>query len=60
MNGALKFGILREIYSQEDDAESIRLSLSALRHISDESLEPRKKELRKILNARKKELSSET
>lgn len=54
------FGILKEIYSQVDNAESIRLYLGALRHISDESLEGRKKELRKILNAKKKELSSAT
>lgn len=54
------FGILKEIYSQVDSTKSIRLYLSALRHISDESLEPRKKELRKILNAKKKELSSAT
>lgn len=54
------FGILKEIYSRVDDTKSIRLYLGALRHISDESLEPRKKELRKILNAKKKELSSAT
>ena len=54
------FGILKEIYSRVDDTKSIRLYLSALRHISDESLEPRKKELRKLLNAKKKELSSAT
>lgn len=54
------FGILKEIYSQADDMKSIRLYLSALRHISDASLESRKKELRKTLNARKKELSSIT
>ncbi len=52
------FGILKEIYSQAGNAKSIRLYLSALRHISDERLEPRKKELRKTLNARKRELSS--
>lgn len=54
------FGILKEIYSRVDDTKSVRLYLSALRHISDESLEPRKKELRKLLNAKKKELSSAT
>ena len=54
------FGILKEIYSQVDNVKAIRLYLSALRHISDESLEPRKKELRKILNKKKKELSSVT
>lgn len=52
------FGILRGIYSQVDDAKSIRLYLSALRHIKDERLDARKKELRKILNTKKKELSS--
>lgn len=50
------FGILKEIYSQVDDIKSVQLYLSALRHIKDEDLEPRKKELRKILNARKKNL----
>ena len=54
------FGILKEIYSQVDNTKSVRLYLSALRHISGESREPRKKELRKILNAKKKELSSAT
>ena len=51
------FPILRDIYSQVDGLDSIKLYQSALRHIKDESLEPRKKELRKILNTRKKELS---
>lgn len=48
------FGILREIYSEVDNAESIRLYLSSLRKISDKSLDVKKKELRKILNTRKK------
>ena len=51
------FGILKEIYSKVDNVKAIRLYLAALRHISDKGLEGRKKELRKILNARKKELS---
>lgn len=51
------FGILKEIYSQVDNVEAIRLYLSALRRINDKCLEGRKKELRKILNAKKKELS---
>ncbi len=51
------FPLLKEIYSREDTVDSIKLYQSALRRIKDESLEPRKKELRKILNARKKELS---
>lgn len=54
------FGILRGIYAQEDNEKSIRLYLSALRHIKDERLEGRKEELRKVLNAKKKELSSAT
>lgn len=51
------FGILKEIYSQVDNMTSVRLYLGALRHISDQSLEARKKELRKILSGKKKELS---
>ena len=51
------FPLLKEISSREDTVDSIKLYQSALRRIKDESLEPRKKELRKILNARKKELS---
>ncbi len=52
------FHILKEIYSQVDNTQAVRLYLGALRHISGESLEGRKKELRKILNARKKELTA--
>ena len=51
------FPLLKEIYSREDTVDSIKLYQSALRRIKDESLEPRKKELRKVLNARRKELS---
>ena len=51
------FPLLKEIYSREDTVDSIKLYQSALRRIKDESLEPRKKELQKILNARKKKLS---
>ena len=51
------FFILNEIYSQVDDTKSVHLYLSALRHIKDENLESRKKELRKILNVKKKKLS---
>lgn len=54
------FGILKEIYAQVDNMESVRLYLSALRHIKDEGLDVRKKELRKILNVKKKELSTAT
>lgn len=51
------YPILREIYAQLDDPDSVRLYQGALRHVSGEALEPRKKELRKLLSARKKELS---
>lgn len=54
------FGILKEICSKIDDVESVHLYLSALRHIKDEKLENRKRELRKVLNEKKKELSSAT
>lgn len=54
------FGILKEIYSQVDNVKAVHLYLSALRHVDDKNLEPRKKELRRILNARKKEISSAT
>lgn len=48
------FSILKEIYSRVDNTKAIRLYLSALRHISDEKLDSRKKELRRILNVKKK------
>ena len=51
------FPLLKEIYAGEDTVDSIKLYQSALRRIKDEGLEPRKKELRKVLNARRKELS---
>lgn len=54
------FCILKEIYSGVDDLTSIRLYLSALRNVDGEGLDDRKKELRKILNTKKKELSSAT
>ena len=50
------FCILKDIYSKLDDVSSIRLSLSSLKYIDDKNLATRKKELRKILNTRKKEL----
>ncbi len=53
------FPILKEIYSKVDEASSIRLYLNALGRIDDSGLEARKKELRKALNARKKELTSQ-
>jgi len=51
------FAVLRDIYARVDNETSIKLRQSALRHIKEESLEPRKKELRKILNGQKKNLS---
>ncbi len=52
------FCVLKNIYSETDNINSIRLYLSALRRIDNKNLEARIKELRKILNARKKELSA--
>ena len=52
------FGILKEIYARVDDEKSVKLYLGALRHIDDKGLEPRKKELRKVLNERKKSLAA--
>ena len=51
------YNILKEQYAKEDDRRSGQLSLSGLRQIKDEALECKKKELRRILNARKKELA---
>lgn len=50
------FHILKDIYSKLDDVKSIQLYHSSLRRIEDKNLEDRKKELRKILNTRKKEI----
>ena len=52
------FPILKDIYSRVEHVSSIRLYLRAMGHIDDEGLDARKKELRKVLNTRKKELSS--
>lgn len=52
------FPILKDIYAKTDSTKSISLYLGALRKIENESLEARKKELRKVLNARKKELTA--
>lgn len=54
------FPVLKDIYSKDEREESIRLALRSLRKIEDTSLEPRKRELRRILNAQKKELASAT
>lgn len=54
------FLILKNIYSKLDAVKSIQLYSSALRRIDDKNLKVRVKELRKTLNARKKELSSMT
>ena len=51
------FRIMKSVYMQVDNMESVRLYLSSLRQISDKSLESRKKELRNVLNTRKHELS---
>jgi len=54
------FPILKDVYSRLDNVKSIQLRLGALRWINDTSLDARKKELRKVLNAKKKELSALT
>lgn len=51
------YGIMKEIYSTVDNLESIKLYQSSLRKIADEDLEAQKKELKKILSARKKLLA---
>lgn len=50
------YDIMKRIYSELDNLLSIKLYLGTLRRVTDETLEDRKKELRKILNGRKKEL----
>ena len=52
------FNILKDIYSNIDSVNSIRLYISALNRIDDENLKPQIKELKKVLNTRKKEISS--
>lgn len=43
------YDVLKDLYAREDSKQSIKLTLSALREIEDEALEPRKQELIKIL-----------
>jgi len=54
------FPVLKDVYSNVDHMRSIQLYLTSLRRIDDPALDGRKKELRKILNGRKAELSSTT
>lgn len=51
------YSIMKDVYMQVDNVDSIKLYLSSLRQISDKTLESRKKELRNVLNKRKSELS---
>lgn len=51
------YDIMKGIYMQADSVDSIKLYLKALRQITDETLEARKKEVRSLLNARKRELA---
>ena len=48
---------MKETYSKVDNLESIKLYQSSMRKITDEDLEDKKKELKKILSARKKQLA---
>lgn len=50
------YEMMKEIYSKVDNLESIKLYQSSLRKISDEEVEDKKNELKKILSARKKQL----
>ncbi len=52
------YQVMKEIYSKEDNPASIKLKLASLRQIKEEALEEKKKELRKILNDKKKVLNS--
>ena len=52
------YNILKDVYSKLDNINSIKLYLRSLGRIDDENLGARIKELRKTLNARKRELSS--
>lgn len=51
------YSIMKAVYMQVDNVDSIKRYLSSLRQISDKTLESRIKELRNILNVRKRELS---
>ena len=50
------YEMMKEIYSKVDNLESIKLYQSSLRKISDEEVEDKKNELKKILSARKQQL----
>lgn len=50
--------VLKDIYSNLDDLNSIRLYTGALRKIDDNRLTAKIKELRRTLSARKKELTA--
>jgi len=48
------YQVMKEIYSKVDNMSSVKLILGSLRQIKDEALEGKKKELRKILNDKKR------
>lgn len=52
------YQVMKEIYSKVDNMSSIKLILGSLRQIKEEALEGKKKELRKILNGKRKELDN--
>ncbi len=52
------FPILKDVYSKLDNVKSIQLRLGALRRVNDTNLDARKKELRTVLNTKKKKLSA--
>lgn len=52
------YQVMKEIYSKVDNISSVKLILGSLRQIKEEALEGKKKELRKILNDKKKSLEN--
>lgn len=52
------YQVMKEIYSKVDNMSSIKLILGSFRQIKEEALEGKKKELRKILNGKRKELDN--
>lgn len=52
------YPVMKEIYSKVDNMTSVKLILGSLRQIKEEALEGKKKEVRKILNDKKRSLEN--
>lgn len=52
------YQVMKEIYSKVDNMTSVKLILGSLRQIKEEALEGKKKEVRKILNDKKRSLEN--